>query len=92
MPFTDDDLKRLKGFKWEWNQQVGEHMAWMRDNVKALLARLEASERKNKANDAYNEFDCIHLAEDRYKCGILQQQLLKEVHASDEAWQTAAGK
>lgn len=47
--FTDEDLKRLKAFKWEWNMPVGEHMAFMRDNVSALLSRLEAADRLAEA-------------------------------------------
>jgi hypothetical protein len=43
MTFNDDDLKRLKV------KHEGDEEPWY---LEALLARLEASERKNKAADA----------------------------------------
>lgn len=91
MEFTDEDLKQLKEHMEECRQDdLGNNL----DNktIGNLLARLEASERKNRANDAYDEFDCVHLCEDQCKCGTIQQKLLKEVREAYEAWRKAAGK
>lgn len=84
---SDGDLE-------EWMEEVhcGECRITNKVIMSGLIARLEASERKNKADDAYDDFYCIHTAEDQCRCGIVQQELLKEVYDSDKAWRKAAGK
>lgn len=79
--FTDNDLQLAR---------VLETIS--RRDLRNLLARLASSERKNKAGDDYDNFDCPHLAEDRCKCGKIQQELHEEYIEADKAWRIASGK
>lgn len=96
MVFSDADLKRLKYARWpaplEEDVSATPMIKFDRATLMALLARLEASERKNRAADAYDDFDCLHDAEHRCKCGTIQMQLLKEFREADEAWRQVSGK
>ena len=85
MPFTDEDLKRLK----EWIDRIPERALTMpkAELIKALLARLEAAEWVCKRADALGE--CIaEFPKDMYAWGEHFQALDDSV----KSWLRAAGK
>lgn len=85
--FTDEDLERLK------EELARDGVITLdTDDGDGIIARLEASERKNKADDAYADFDCPHVSENQCKCGMVQIELIRECEKADNAWKSAAGK
>lgn len=88
--FTDEDLKLLKEDIANPLFKTSKYI--LKDGaLEALLARLEASERKNKASDDLDTFDCIHGAEDQCGCGSMQKELLREYEEAALAWRKSKG-
>lgn len=93
--FSDEDLAMLK----EWNTTLPQPIIvgleqgdeFHEFELSALLARLEASERKNIANDAYADFDCPHDAEHQCRCGLIQMKLFQECQEAHQAWRRSKG-
>lgn len=84
MPFTDDDLRRLK----EWALQPSDYpvINLSCERFLALIARLEASERKGKAASQLREAG-------QAICDPCTYSLLeREFELADEAWRAALGK